>query len=108
MPEIKIASFYNGRPSLTSVVPLLSSIGCPYTCNFCVDWNSKYSLRSKESLWRDLQYLSQNYPQLTIGYHDPNFAVRFDETMDIIEALPEGVETPTLWRVRYRFSKKIA
>ena len=27
MPEIKIASFYNGRPSLTSIVPMLSSIG---------------------------------------------------------------------------------
>ncbi len=94
MPEIKIASFYNGRPSFTSIVPVLSSIGCPYTCNFCVDWNSNYSLRSKEDLCRDLHYLSQNWPQLTIGYHDPNFAVRFDETMDVIEAVPEGQRNP--------------
>lgn len=94
MPEIKIASFYNGKPSLTSVVPMLSSIGCPYTCNFCVDWNSNYSMRSKEDLFRDLHYLSQNWPQLIIGYHDPNFAVRFDETMDVIEALPEGQRNP--------------
>lgn len=94
MPEIKIASFYNGRSLFTSTVPILSSVGCPYTCSFCVDWNNSYSMRSKESLWNDLNYLSQNWPQLPIFYHDPNFAVRFDETMDVIEALPEGRRNP--------------
>ena len=94
MPEIEISSFYNGRPSLTSVVPMLSSLGCPYTCNFCVDWNNKYSMRSKESLWNDLNYLSENFPRLLTFYHDPNFAVRFDETMDVVETLPEGRRNP--------------
>ena len=94
MPEIKISSFYNGKPSRTSVVPMLSSIGCPYTCNFCVDWNNKYLMRSKESLWNDLNYLSKNFPRLLTFYHDPNFAVRFDETMDVIETLPEGRRNP--------------
>lgn len=36
MPYIKTASFHKGRPSLFSAVSLLSSVGCPYTCNFCV------------------------------------------------------------------------
>ena len=89
MPEIAIASFYNGRPRRMSTVPMLSSTGCPYTCNFCVDWNSKYSNRSAESLLTDLQFLSQNWPRLLVGYHDPNFAVRFDETMNVIEEIPK-------------------
>ena len=106
MPYIKTASFRKGRPSLFSVVSILSSVGCPYTCNFCVDWNNKYSLRSKDSLWRDLNYLSQNWPQLYILYNDPNFAVRFDETMDVIEGLPEGRRNPYLMESSLSILKK--
>ena len=39
-------------------------------------------------------YLSKNWPTLAIAYHDPNFAVRFGETMDVIEGLPEGHRNP--------------
>jgi radical SAM superfamily enzyme YgiQ (UPF0313 family) len=90
MPEIRTAAFRRGRPVLTSIVPLLSSIGCPYTCGFCVDWNSQYVALSADRLQQDLEYLSRYYPKLVIAYHDPNFAVRFDETMDVIARVPEG------------------
>ena len=94
MPEIRIANFHRGRPILTSLVPLLASVGCPYACDFCVDWNKAYIALPKEQLAADLRYLSNNYPKLLVGYHDPNFAVRFDETMDIIESVPEGCRNP--------------
>lgn len=96
MPEIRVASFRRGRPLITSVIPLLSSVGCPYSCNFCVDWNNKYVALPTESLKADLQYLSKTMPKIPVGYHDPNFAVRFDETMDVIETLPEGRRNPYL------------
>lgn len=41
MPEIAAASFADGRPLFTSVVPMLASLGCPYSCDFCIDWSSK-------------------------------------------------------------------
>jgi radical SAM superfamily enzyme YgiQ (UPF0313 family) len=88
--EIKTASFDNGRPTSTSFIPILSSIGCPYTCNFCIDWDSKYYTFSTERLKTDLHYISKNFPKVSIGYHDPNFAVKFDQIMDIIETLPPG------------------
>lgn len=94
MPEIRIASFHKGRPLLTSVVPLLASVGCPYSCDFCVDWNSKYVALPRDRLEADLGYLSRAWPKLLVGYHDPNFAVRFDETMDIIDSLPAGRRNP--------------
>jgi hypothetical protein len=94
MPEIRIANFHRGRPILTSLVPLLASIGCPYSCNFCVDWNKSYVALPKEQLAADLRYLSDHFPKLLVGYHDPNFAVRFDETMDIIETIPAGRRNP--------------
>lgn len=41
MPEIRAATFYWGRrPLLISNTPMLASLGCPYTCNFCIDWNN--------------------------------------------------------------------
>jgi hypothetical protein len=45
---------------------------------------------SPDRLQQDLEYLSRYYPKLVIAYHDPNFAVRFDETMDVIARVPEG------------------
>lgn len=93
-PEISTASFPRGRPVRSSVVPLLSSIGCPYSCDFCVDWSNPYVALPKDRLKADLEYLSKNWPTLAIAYHDPNFAVRFGETMDVIEGLPEGRRNP--------------
>jgi hypothetical protein len=88
MPEIRVAAFSRGRPGTTSVVPVLASMGCPYACDFCTDWNSSYALRPTEELAADLLYLSTSLPKALIAYHDPNFAVRFDETMAVIEAVP--------------------
>jgi hypothetical protein len=82
---------------------MLSSIGCPYTCGFCVDWNSQYVALSAEQLHADLDYLSRHDPKLVIGYHDPNFAVRFDETMGVLARVPKAGAIPTSWRVRSRF-----
>jgi hypothetical protein len=90
MPEIRLSSFYRGRPSSVSTVPLLSSIGCPYSCGFCVDWNSTYVTLSQDKLYADLEFLSRNYPRLLVAYHDPNFGMRFDNTMDVIASIPAG------------------
>ena len=88
MPEIAIAAFSRGRPTLTSVVPMLSSVGCPYSCNFCIDWNTKYVPLPRQRLRADLEYLAMHFPEVLVGYHDPNFGIRFDETMDTIDSIP--------------------
>jgi hypothetical protein len=67
---------------------MLSSIGCPYSCGFCVDWDSTYITLPPEQLRVDLEYLSRHYPTLLISYHDPNFAIRFDQTMEVITRIP--------------------
>ena len=90
MPEIKQAAFVGGRPILMSIVPILSSIGCPYRCDFCVDWNTDFVALPEAQLEVDMRYLADNYPKLLVAFHDPNFAVRFDSTMDVLERIPEG------------------
>jgi radical SAM superfamily enzyme YgiQ (UPF0313 family) len=94
MPEIETAVFARGRPSRMSIVPLLSSIGCPYSCDFCVDWNSPYVLLPPEQLEADLRYLSKHWPGVLVAYHDPNFGVKFDQVLGIIEKIPENSRNP--------------
>ena len=95
MPEVRAASFLRGtRPYFATMVPLLSSLGCPYTCNFCTDWNNPYSLLPLDQLEADLKYLSTSYPGVKISFQDPNFAVQFDKTMDILERVPQGRRNP--------------
>jgi hypothetical protein len=90
LPYIKLSAFHKGRPQAASTVPMLSSIGCPYDCDFCVDWNSKYVTLDRDQLFADLTFLSENFPQVMMAYHDPNFAIRFDSTMDVIDKIPRG------------------
>ena len=94
MPEIKASSFINGRPYPGTIIALLTSVGCPYTCNFCVDWNNRYRLLSADRLAEDLLYASRNFPGVKLTFHDPNFGVRFDETLSIFEQLPTDQRNP--------------
>ena len=90
MPDIAASVFRRGRPTLATMVGLLSSVGCPYTCDFCTDWNTNYITLSAERLEADLRYLSDHFPTTLVAFHDPNFGVRFDETMSIMERIPAG------------------
>ncbi|MGH9863546.1 MAG: B12-binding domain-containing radical SAM protein [Candidatus Acidiferrales bacterium] len=95
MPEIRTASFLGGRHRyFMSAVPILASVGCPYTCDFCIDWNNPYRLLSTERLAADLSYLAKNLPGAVLAFHDPNFAIKFDEVMDVLEAVPRGSRPP--------------
>jgi hypothetical protein len=89
-----VSSFYQGKPGPASFVPILSSVGCPYSCNFCVDWNSTYVTVSADRLHADLDFVSRHYPKIMVAYHDPNFAVRFDSTMDVILRVPSHRRNP--------------
>ena len=76
------------------MVPLLASLGCPYSCNFCTDWKNPYVVLQPDQLEADLNYLSRTLPGVKITFHDPNFAVRFDDTLDVLERIPEGQRNP--------------
>jgi hypothetical protein len=91
MPELR-ASSLGGR--VWRAVPVLSSVGCPYTCNFCVDWNRRYVRLPSDRLAADLKYIAAHHPGAVVAYHDPNFGVQFDETLDVIEAVPPDRRNP--------------
>jgi radical SAM superfamily enzyme YgiQ (UPF0313 family) len=95
MPEIRASAFFRRRGRLPlSAVPMLASTGCPYSCNFCIDWNSTYRQLPAERLKTDLDYLSAHLPGTLVVFHDANFAVRFDEVFQTLEAQPPDRRPP--------------
>jgi radical SAM superfamily enzyme YgiQ (UPF0313 family) len=94
LPHIIKASLTEGRTPYAANIGLLSSVGCPYTCDFCVDWSSRYLSIAGDRLRADLQFIARRFPGVYVSYHDPNFGIQFDRTMDIIASLPEGERNP--------------
>lgn len=79
------------KAPLIKMVPMLGSIGCPYTCSFCIDSTVPYQALSFDVMKEDLRFLLTKFRRPLVGWHDPNFGVRFDDFMDVIEeAVPPG------------------
>lgn len=95
LPEIRTSSFMGGkRRFFMTTVPMLASVGCPYACNFCVDWNNSYHQLPIDRLIADLRYLSEHMPGILVAFHDPNFGVKFDEVLDAMETIPPESRLP--------------
>lgn len=79
------------KTPLLKIVPMLSSLGCPYTCSFCIDSVIPYQPLDLDVIKEDLRFLLGKIRRPRVGWHDPNFGVRFNDCMDAIEeAVPPG------------------
>ena len=79
------------KTPILKLVPMLGSLGCPYTCSFCIDSVVPYQPMEFDSIREDLSFLLTKFKRPTVGWHDPNFGVRFDDYLDLIEkAVPPG------------------
>lgn len=67
------------------MVPMIGSLGCPYTCSFCIDSTVAYQPLDFDVLKEDLSFLLTKFKRPLVGWHDPNFGVRFDDYMNAIE-----------------------
>ena len=82
------------KAPVLKIVPMLGSLGCPYTCSFCIDAAVPYQPLDLEVMKEDLRFLLQNQKRPHVGWHDPNFGVRFNECMDAIEEVvpPDSID----------------
>src|SRR5262249_48850074 len=67
------------------VLPMIGSMGCPYTCSFCIDSVVDYQPLGFEQIRQDLRFLLGKMARPSVAWHDPNFGVRFDDYMTAIE-----------------------
>ncbi len=74
------------KAPLIKIVPMIGSLGCPYTCSFCIDSVIPYQPLDFGLLREDLSFLMKKFRRPIVGWHDPNFGIRFDDYMDAIEA----------------------
>lgn len=79
-PTIKKAPFLK-------LIPMIGSMGCPYTCSFCIDSTVKYQPLDFDTLKEDLRFLQTKFKNPIVGWHDPNFGIRFDDYMDAIASV---------------------
>ncbi len=95
LPEIKASSHFHKKwQSLTTVIPTITSMGCPYTCDFCTDWDKPYQLMPLERLETDLEFLAKNLHGTTLAFWEPNFAVKFEKVFKILESVSPELRVP--------------
>ena len=76
-------------PTSFKVVPMIGSVGCPYTCGFCIDANIDYQHLGFDQIRDDLRFLLTKIDRPCVAWHDPNFGVSFNQYMGAIEeAIP--------------------
>jgi hypothetical protein len=73
------------KAPLIKIVPMIGSMGCPYSCSFCIDSTVAYQPMEFETIREDLRFLLTKYKRPRVGWHDPNFGIRFDDYMGTIE-----------------------
>ena len=74
------------KAPLIKYVPMIGSMGCPYTCSFCIDATVPYQPLDFDGIREDLRFLLTRYKRPRVGWQDPNFGVRFNDYMEAIEA----------------------
>ncbi len=94
LEDVKKAAYINGKRSRLTTVSLMTSTGCPYSCSFCMDWKSVYKARETDELAEDLKTVSREFPGNLMAFHDPNFGVRFDQTLAAFEQIPPERRNP--------------
>lgn len=79
-PTLKKAPFIKG-------VPMIGSLGCPYTCAFCIDSTVPYQSLDFELIKNDLRFLLTKFKHPLVTWHDPNFGIKFNENLDAIASV---------------------
>src|SRR5262249_882710 len=85
------------KAPLLKIVPMLGSLGCPYTCSFCIDSTVPDQPLDFDVLKKDLAFLLTRFPRLIVGWHDPNFGVRFDDYLGAVDLVRKDLGRQWNW-----------
>lgn len=94
------------RRPFVKMVHMLGSLGCPYTCSFCMDADVPYQTLAYESIRDDLRFLLTQPGRPLVQWDDPNFGVRFDEYMSCIEEAVPADSVSSICHISLSILKK--
>ncbi|MDT8398452.1 MAG: hypothetical protein RQ899_07550 [Pseudomonadales bacterium] len=87
----KFISATIAKTPFLKLIPMIGSTGCPYTCSFCIDAVVPYQALGLDQMREDLRFLLTTAKTSRVAWHDPNFGVRFNDHLSIIEEeVPPG------------------
>lgn len=79
------------KAPLLKMISMIGSMGCPYTCSFCIDSEVPYQPLDFDLMKEDLRFVRKKLKDPIVGWHDPNFGIRFKDYMAAIaDAVPPG------------------
>jgi hypothetical protein len=89
-----ISATLDKTPTRLKIVPMIGSLGCPYSCSFCIDSVIDYQPLEFDQIREDLKFIRRNMKNPMVGWHDPNFGVRMDDYMSAIEEAAPNASVP--------------
>jgi len=96
LPYEKLNQFYPlkrylGKTYLgTKTIAYHSSMGCPFKCSFCAVvpiYNARWRGKSAQLIYNDIKYLKENFGGNAIEFHDNNFFVSENRTVEFAKLI---------------------
>jgi len=89
-------------------MPVITSRGCPFKCNFCYRMQPKVRLRSPESVVEEIKHLKEAYGIGYIAFQDDLFMMSPDRTLELCDAIePLNIRWSCFGRLNYANTKTI-
>ena len=83
------------------VMPMITSRGCPYKCNFCYHNNDKIQYRDINNIIYEIEYLQKRYGITYIYFQDELFMSSRKRSKDLSEAFINAVEIGKLNKFKW-------
>jgi anaerobic magnesium-protoporphyrin IX monomethyl ester cyclase len=85
LPSLK--NYFVNTPHGSPFTIMYASKGCPYSCIYCTERNTKLKKRSAESILNELRYLKQKFNIKTVSFFDETFTIDRERAITIAECV---------------------
>ena len=85
LPSLK--NYFVNTPHGSPFTIMYASKGCPYSCIYCTERNTKVKKRSAESILNELRYLKVNFNIKSVSFFDETFTIDRERVINIAEGI---------------------